>query len=338
MRIVGVGDLFIEAKYIERGFAPLRAQGHTLDVLDWPLAGFDELQAINLNIEQHGCQAVQPPACVFDLARGAEVFITQFCPVTRELVDACPQLRAIGVLRAGMENVCAGYAREKGIEVFNTPGRNADAVSDFTIGLILCEARNIARGHHGLKTGQWIRDYPNNGHIPDLRGRTVGLIGCGAIGTLVARKLSGFSVCVLGYDPYADTDACRVAGIELVDLDTLLMESDFVSLHARLTEETRGLIGARELALMRDTAYLVNTSRAGLVDEEALRGALVQGRIAGAALDVFELEPPGMDHPLVILENVTVTPHMAGGSNDAFYNTPVLLRQRMARWFTAQTR
>lgn len=335
MKIVGIGDLFIAAQYIEQGFAPLRAQGHTVAVADWPLEGFDALQAINLRVEQHGCEAVSPPDCAFALARDADVFITQFCPVTRALIDASPRLKAIGVLRAGMENVCVAYAQAKGIEVFHTPGRNAEAVSDFTVGLMLCEARNIARGHHGLKNGRWLREYPNSGHIPDLKGRTLGLIGCGAIGLLVARKLSGFAMRVLGYDPYADAAACEAAGITLTSLDALLSESDFVSLHARLTEANRGLIGADALAKMKPTAYLINTARAGLVDEEALHAALAGGGIAGAALDVFELEPPGPDHPLVALENVTVTPHMAGGSNDAFFNTPVLLRERMAAWIGA---
>ena len=332
MKIVGIGDLFIPASYIEKGFAPPREKGHLVEVMDWPLKSFDELQNYNLLVETQGCQALQPPQCVFELCADADVIVTQFCTVTRELVDACPKLKAIGVLRGGIENVCSEYAREKGIEVFNAPGRNAEAVSDFTVGMIICEARNIARGHHGILTGRWIRDYSNSGMIPDLPGRTVGLIGCGAIGMKVAKKLSGFDMTLLGYDPFASAERCKEAGIEPVELDELMARADFVSLHARLTAENRHLIDARRLALMKPTAYLINTSRAGLIDEAALVEALRAKKIAGAALDVYEHEPPQPDDPLLALDNVTLTPHMAGGSNDAFFNTPILLRKRMEAW------
>lgn len=332
MKIVGIGDLFIPASYIEKGFAPLREKGHVVKVMDWPLKSFDELQNYNLLVETQGCQALQPPQCVFELCADADVIVTQFCTVTRELVDACPKLKAIGVLRGGIENVCSEYAREKGIEVFNAPGRNAEAVSDFTVGMIICEARNIARGHHGILTGRWIRDYSNSGMIPDLPGRTVGLIGCGAIGMKVAKKLSGFDMTLLGYDPFASAERCKEAGIDPVELDELMARADFVSLHARLTAENRHLIDARRLALMKPTAYLINTSRAGLIDEAALVEALRAKKIAGAALDVYEHEPPQPDDPLLALDNVTLTPHMAGGSNDAFFNTPILLRKRMEAW------
>lgn len=332
MKIVGIGDLFIPASYIEKGFAPLREKGHVVEVMDWPLKSFDELQNYNLLVETQGCQALQPPQCVFELCADADVIVTQFCTVTHELVDACPKLKAIGVLRGGIENVCSEYARKKGIEVFNAPGRNAEAVSDFTVGMIICEARNIARGHHGILTGRWIRDYSNSGMIPDLPGRTVGLIGCGAIGMKVAKKLSGFDMTLLGYDPFASAERYKEAGIEPVELDELMARADFVSLHARLTAENRHLIDARRLALMKPTAYLINTSRAGLIDEAALVEALRAKKIAGAALDVYEHEPPQPDDPLLALDNVTLTPHMAGGSNDAFFNTPILLRKRMEAW------
>ena len=151
MKIVGIGDLFIPAVYIEKGFAPLRELGHELVVMDWPVANFDELQNANLLVETQGCQALQPPECVFEACRDADVIITQFCTVTRELVDSCSRLKAVGVLRGGTENVCVEYAKEKGIRVFNAPSRNAEAVSDFAIGMMIAEARNIARGHLGLK-------------------------------------------------------------------------------------------------------------------------------------------------------------------------------------------
>ena len=248
------------------------------------------------------------------------IIITQFFPVGKWLIDNCKNLKYIGVLRAGYENVNFEYAAEKGIKVFNTVGRNAHAVSDFAVGVMISEARNIARGHYGIKNGEWIRTYPNSDSIPDFTGKTVGLVGYGEIGRLVAKKLSGFDVNVIVYDPYYKGD-----DINLVSLETVMSESDFISLHARLTKDNERMIGKDQLALMKPTAYLINTSRSGLVDEKALYDVLTEGKIAGAALDVFDVEPPPIDYPLVTLPNVTLTPHMAGGSKDAFLNTPKLL-------------
>jgi D-3-phosphoglycerate dehydrogenase len=333
MKLVGIGDLFVPCWAISQGFAELAAHGVQVETVEWQLDGFDQLQAINLRVEQGGSDAVEPPDDIYAAAAAAEILITHFCPVTRRLIDASPRLKVIGVLRGGYENVNFAHARERGLLVFNTPGRNADAVADFTVGMIIAEARNIARGHHGLKSGEWIRTYPNYQHIPDLPGRTVGLIGLGEIGLKVARRLSGFDVQILGYDPYADPTRVAQHGVRVVSLDELLAAADFVSLHARLTAGNRHMIGARELALMKPAAYLINTARAGLVDEDALSQALSEGRLAGAALDVFEKEPPGRDHPLVNLANVTLTPHMAGGSVDAFVNSPKRLAADMAHLF-----
>ena len=161
----------------------------------------------------------------------------------------------------------------------------------------------------------------------------MGLVGLGEIGLKLAKKLSGFDMQILGYDPYANKALAEEYGVKLVSLDELLGSSDFVSLHARLTEENRHMIGARELGLMKPTAYLINTARAGLVDENALYQALKSKQLAGAAIDVFEKEPPGKDHPLVTLENITITPHMAGGSVDAFVNSPKRLAADMINLF-----
>jgi D-3-phosphoglycerate dehydrogenase len=322
MRLVGIGDLFIPRKYIAEGFLPLSDLGVEVHTLDWALSGFQELQAINLKVEKGGAAAHEPPEEVRAAARSADILVTQFCPVTESLLDEAPNLKAIGVLRAGMENIDVAAATKRGIVVLNTPGRNADSVADFAVGMLLAEARNICRGHHGLKEGRWIREYPNSGMIPDLPGKTAGLVGFGEIGRKVAKRLAGFDLRIIAYDPFVKE---APEGVELVDLPTLMAESDFVTIHARLTAETHGLIGAELLSRMKRTAYLINTSRSALVDEKALYEVLAAKRIAGAALDVFDTEPPGREYPLVTLENVTVTPHMAGGSNDAFFNCPKLL-------------
>jgi D-3-phosphoglycerate dehydrogenase len=333
MKLVGIGDLFIPCQYIKKFFQEFSRFGIEVNVLDWKHENFDQLQHDNLKVEQGGSDAIEPPDYIMKAVQDADIIITHFCTITRQLIDSCSNLKIIGVLRAGYENINVDYAKGKNILVFNTPGRNADAVSDFTIGMMISECRNIAKGHHGLKNGEWIRTYPNYKTIPDLPGRTVGLIGLGEIGLKVAKKLCGFDMQILGYDPYANKELVETYEVKLVSLDELLSSSDFVSIHARLTEENRHMIGERELGLMKPTAYFINTARAGLVDEHALYNALKSKKIAGAAIDVFEKEPPGKDHPLVTLENITITPHMAGGSIDAFINSPKRLAADMINLF-----
>jgi D-3-phosphoglycerate dehydrogenase len=234
----------------------------------------------------------------------------------------------IGVLRGGTENVDVPEATRRGITVLNTPGRNARAVAECTMGLILAEIRNIARSHALLRQGDWRRSFPNSAAIPELYEKTVGLVGFGSVARLVAGYLESFGSRVIAYDPYFQGDPGRVT---LVDLETLLRESDVVSIHARLTDESYHLIGAAQLASMKPTAVLVNTARSGLVDEEALVRALAERQIMGAALDVFDVEPLPPDHPLLKLDNVTVVPHIAGSTIDAFRLSPRLMAGHLAR-------
>lgn len=331
-KLVGIGDLFIPCEYIEKGMACLKEYGVDVSTVEWKLKGFDELQHINLLVEQGGREDIAVPDYILDAVKDAEILITQFFPVGKALIDSCPNLKTIGVLRAGVENVNVEYAKEKGIQVFHAIGRNAHAVSDFAVGAIICEARNIARGHYGIKNGQWIREYPNSDSIPDLGEKTVGIIGYGEIGRLVAKKLSGFDVNILVYDPYY-----KGTDVTAVSLEELMTQSDFVTLHARLTAENEHMIDARLLGLMKPTAYIINTSRSGLIDEDALVEVLKNRKIAGAFLDVFDHEPPSIDDPLVQLENVTLTPHMAGGSKDAFLNTPKLMATALIEQIEGKT-
>ncbi len=234
----------------------------------------------------------------------------------------------IGVLRGGTENVDVPFATGRGIAVLNTPGRNARAVAECTMGMILSEIRNIARAHGRLKCGEWRRSFPNSDAIPELYEKTVGLVGFGAVGRLVAGYLAAFGSRVVAYDPYFQGDA---GSVTLVNLETLLGQSDVVSIHARLSDETHHLIGEKELGLMKRSAVLVNTARSGLIDERALVRALRERRIIGAALDVFDTEPLPADHELESLDNVTITPHLAGSTIDAFRNSPKLMACHLAR-------
>ena len=326
MKLIGIGDLLIPSRYIASGFSDYRAKGVDVEVIDWPLKDYEELQNINLLVETQGSEVYEVSDALIARLRDAEILTTQFCPITRKVIDACTKLRFIGVLRGGWENVNVSYAAQKGITVYHTPGRNAAAVADFTVGMILSECRNIARAHANLKEGRWVRDYVNAASVPDLEDKTVGIIGLGQVGRKVAKRLHGFDVHLLGCDPYADA---LPDGVARVSFDELLAASDFVTMHGRLTEETKGMMNARAFSLMKPTAYFINTARAGLVDEAALYEALKEKHIQGAALDVFEHEPLAGDDPLIGLDNVTITPHLAGGTVDAFLHSPVLLAREM---------
>lgn len=319
LKLLGIGDLFIPAEIIAKGFKELEANDIDVRTVDWAMNEEAELQRINSIVESRGCEAVEPPDYVYALAKDADIIATQFCTITRQLIDNCPKLKVIGVLRAGCENVNVEYASKRGIVVLNTPGRNADAVADFTVGMMIAEARNIAKGHAALKNGNWVRQYSNSDSIPDMCGKTVGLIGFGQIGRKVAKRLSGFDMTICCYDPYVTEFP---EGVECLSLEEIMSISDFISIHVRSSKKTEKLISIDMIAKMKPTAYLINTSRPSIVDENALIDALKHKRIAGAALDVFSIEPPGINHPLVRLDNVTLTPHMAGGTKDAFYNSP----------------
>lgn len=333
MKLLAVSDTYIPFQFMEKGFQSLEAMGVEVEVRRWEHDSLPQLQEANLAIELDGPDAVELPAAVTENTGDVDILIVQFTPVGRRWIEAASSLRVIGVLRGGTENVDVPFATERGIAVLNTPGRNARAVAECAMGMILSEVRNIARSHAFLKNGQWRREFPNSVEIPELNEKTVGLVGYGAVGRLMAQYLQAFGSRIVAFDPYCHGDP---APAELVDLQTLLRQSDVVSIHARLTEETQHLIGRKELNMMKPSAVLVNTARSGLVDEEALCQALAERRIMGAALDVFDDEPLSPVHPLVKLDNVTITPHLAGSTVDAFRNSPKMMAAHLVRMFQGE--
>ena len=328
IKLLAISDTYCPAEFVEQGLASLADLGVEVEVRRWEHPTLVALQEANLAIEQGGPDAVKlPPAITMNVA-DVDVLVVQFTPVGRAFLKAATRLNVVGVLRGGTENVDVACATHRGICVMNTPGRNARAVSEATMGLILGEIRNIARSHAYLRSGDWRRSFPNSGAIPELNEKTVGLVGYGAVGRLMAGYLVAFGSEVIAYDPFVQGDP---APATLVDLETLMQRSDVVSVHARLNEETHHLIGRTELSLMKPGAILVNTARSGLVDEAALIDALSERRIMGAALDVFDTEPLPAGHPFLTLDNVTITPHLAGSTVDAFRNCPRLMAGHLTR-------
>jgi glyoxylate reductase len=221
--------------------------------------------------------------------------------VDAELIAACPRLRAISNYAVGVDNVDVEAAAARGIQVGNTPDVLTETTADLAVALMLAVSRRLSEGEAAVRRGEWLTWEPDFLLGRDLNGATVGIIGFGRIGRAVARRVTGFG--------------CRVLHTHDATLEEVLGASDFVSLHAPLTPETRHLIDARALALMKPTAYLVNTARGPMVDQDALGHALRQGRLAGAALDVTDPEPLPADHPLLEAPNLLVVPHLGSATH-----------------------
>ncbi len=253
--------------------------------------------------------------------QGCVGVIASMDPYTERVFAACPDLKVIARWGIGYDSVDVAAATRHGVMLINTPGTVTEAVADMTFALMLGIARRLPYCDGAVRAGAWPTVYSGQ-----VFGKTLGLVGFGQIGQAVARRAGGFSMRVLASDPCANEAVAAELGAELVSLEQLLRESDFVSLHATLCAETRRMIGAEELALMKPTAYLINAGRGGLVDQGALTETLRAGRIAGAGLDVLDPEPPASGEPLLALPNVVFTPHCSSFT----YDTVALVNGRVA--------
>lgn len=236
--------------------------------------------------------------------------------ITEKVVEACDRLRVVAKHGAGVDNIDLDACTKKGVIVTYVPGINADSVADFTFCLMLALARKLISADASARAGKWeSKKFMGT----ELFEKTLGIIGAGAIGQRVARRATGFDMRLLCYTahPEKHRKEAREYEIKFVDLDTLLKESDFVSIHCALTPETRGLIGERELRMMKNSAFLVNTSRGPVLDEKAVYEALKERWIAGAGFDVYAQEPPGAENPLLQLHNAVVAPHIASYTREA---------------------
>jgi len=332
-KVLIAGDSFMDVKIFSRiveNVFTSRGLEANIKGIEWHFKGrqFRKMMGVKRELREF----VGDPRKLAELVQDIDVLLVHLAPVTKEVLTRGKRLKVIGCARGEPVNIDIEAATMLGIPVIATPGRNAEAVADYTLGLILAHTRNIARAHALLKRGIWtdeFYDYKFCGY--ELSGKTLGIIGLGKIGTKVARRAKAFGMKVIAYDPYVDEERMKSHGVKKVDMETLLKESDIVSIHARLTPETKHMIGEKELKLMKPTAILVNTARGSIVDEEALTRALKQGWIAGAALDVFEVEPLPPNHPLLGLNNVTLTPHIAGASKETVRRAANMLAEDAAR-------
>lgn len=278
----------------------------TTEVADRARPELDRLDGIAV-VERYELSQTTDPSEVADGVQGAWATIAGSEPYTAAVFAGAPELRAILRWGTGSDAIDVTAATDAGVAVVTTPAVNAEAVADVTLALMLGSIRRVRQHDEAVRAGAWRTDGPTR----DLAGATVGVVGLGAIGRAVVRRLRGFGCRTIAMEPNPDLDFCAEYEVELAELDELLRRADVLTLHAPLTDSTRHLIGARELALLPPHAVVVNAARGPLIDQVALAAALRDGNIAGAGLDVFEHEPPALDDPILAAPNTLLSGHVA---------------------------
>lgn len=267
-----------------------------------------------------------------------EILVVEADFVFREVFERARKLKFVGACRGNVTHVDIEAATEHGVPVVNTPARNAIAVAELAVGLMLALVRNIPAAHQLVSSGGWVD--PTAPYFSlrgtELSGKTIGIVGFGAIGQQVAKRLSAFETSILVYDPYVAPEKIKGVGARPLELDELIQQSDFVTIHCPTVPETMGLISAQRIALMKPTAYLVNTASAAIVDREAIAKALREGRIAGAAFDVYETWPVQPEDPLLKLDNVILTPHIGGATDETVVRHSLMMAEDIERFLRGQ--
>lgn len=282
-------------------------------------------------LNEAGCEIVKADMSqkmteerLIELLHGVDGAIIGVVPMSAHVMEHALSLKAVSMHGVGVDHIDLTAATQRGIVIANCLGANEQSVADLTIGLMISIAREIPSVDKAVRGGGW------GAHAgSELWKKTLGLVGFGRIGHGVAKRALGFDMQVLAYDPYVQAESIE-HGVSLVSLDEVLRRADFVSLHASLNDETRHMIGKAQLQVMKPSAYLINTSRGGLVDEKALYAVLVENQIAGVAQDVYDMEPP-KDSPLLQLENVVLTPHIGAHTRESIERMGVMAAENVLR-------
>ncbi|MCH0538884.1 2-hydroxyacid dehydrogenase [Streptomyces sp. MUM 203J] len=332
VRILAAGDHFVhtgllaDALRAEHGGPRGELEISELH-LPWPIEPFGDVAEVH---EASGTEEQ-----LIEALQGVRVCVTQMAPLTRRVLEACPDLELFAVGRGGPVNASLEAATEHGVAVTFAPGRNATATAEHTVALLLAALRRIPHTHGELARGVWRGDYYQYDEVGmELAGTTVGLVGYGAIGHRVARILGGFGADVLVHDPYLPGDAAP--GVRNVGLDELLARSRVLSLHARLTAENRGMIGAEQIAAMAPGSVIVNCARGGLLDYDAVCDALDRGHLFAAAFDVFPEEPVPPGSRLLRTPGIVMTPHLAGASKQTAHQAARICAAETVRYLRGE--
>ncbi len=338
LKIAVIGDQFILSNIFEHalrdelGDRPLEIFSKDLEWPDVPFFG-ENGPAGNEIREYSGS-----PDELYGLLASADALVTHLAPVTEDLLNKCENLKFIGVSRGGPTNINIKAAKAKNVVVCNVPGRNAAAVAEFAVGVILANIRRITVGHTGLSQGIWRGDlYRYDLTGDELSDLTVGVLGYSHVGQRLVRLLKPFGCKILICDPYVTLSLQdKLDGVGQVDIDELINRSDVLSLHARSTPETVGILSAERIAKMKQGAVVINTARGSLIDQDALVSALKSGKLGGAALDTYEVEPPNKNDELLTLPNVTLTPHIAGASRRVSSYAAEMIAQDLGRYLRGE--
>ena len=285
--------------------------------------GIEVLKQSGLEVDvKTGMKPEELKACI---GQYHGLIIRSATKVTAEIVEAAANLKVVGRAGSGLDNVDKAAASKKGIVVMNTPGGNTITTAEHTIALMFALARQIPQATASMKQGKWEKKRFTG---VELFKKTIGIVGIGNIGKHVARRALSLGMIVIGYDPYLSDENAKEMGIEKVDLATLFKRSDFITIHTPITSETKNLISTKTIQLMKDGVRIINCARGGIVNEAELYEALKSGKVAGAALDVFEKEPPG-ENPLLTLDSVICTPHLGAATEEAQENVAVAIAEQV---------
>lgn len=318
MKVVCVGDAYITDDMMLNGVRPFLGENDSIEVFFFGNPDKTSMRDVAKAIEAGKREEIAIPDGLMDAVSEAELLIVHLCPVNRDLIENAPKLKAVMSCRGGLENLDVEAATEHNVIISNNPAHNANAVAEYTIGLILSETRNIARSHMALKMGTWRTVYPNTTTlIKEMTDMTVGIVGYGSIGRLVAYKLSVFGCRIIVADPFLKN--CDEDYVTLVSMDELLQQADIVTLHAR---SNGAIMTEREFDMMKPNSYIINTARSYLVDPEAFQRAMDSGKLLGAAFDVFETEPV-IPEFYRKYDNITITCHCGGLTINSYRDAPV---------------
>lgn len=331
-KALAAGDKFVLSGLISEALK--REVGEKLEVasldLPWPIEPFGEVAEVQ---EASGTEKQ-----MIEALESVEILVTQLAAVTRRVIESTDTLRMVVCTRGGPVNVNVDAATKKGIAVCYAPGRNAPAAAEYTVGLMLAAMRRITEAHSTLSSGEWKGEYYAYEEAGlELDGAMVGLVGFGAIGSRVTGVLKAFGANVLVYDPFIKAAKVEEVGARLAgELDELLETCSVVSLHARLSDDTRGMIGTKQISRMPEGSVLINTARGGLLDYEALCDALESGHLGSAALDVYDEEPPSAGSRIFEAPRLVLSPHIAGATRETAQRAARIAAEEVGRYIRGE--